>query len=136
LVEGAAQLRLDGGLDLVPGRRRNIILQASQLINELGRKHIRPGAGDLAELDEGWPQFLDRLPQVDCGSLAGDGLLRDRRQASPDVQRLIETKLGDECAEAVPHQHIGYSTIATEITRTESHHSAALASQLDNCTIR
>ena len=136
LVEGAAQLRLDGGLDLVPGRRRDVVLQAGQLVDELGRKHIRPGAGDLAELDEGRPQLLDRLPQVDCGCLAGDGLLGVRRQASAQVQRLIEAKLGDDRAEAVPHQHFGYSTIAPEIARAESQHRVISTSLLDNCTIR
>ena len=101
---------------------RDAVLQAGQLIDEFGRKDIRTGACDLAELDEGRPQFDDRLPQVDCGCLAGDGLLGRRREASPQAQSLIEAKLCDNCAEAVPHQHFGYSPIATKIARAKPQH--------------
>ena len=101
-----------------------------------GGNDIRPGAGDLAELDEGRPQFLDRLAQVYCGCLAGDGLLGGRRQAPAQVQRLVEAKLGDDRAEAVPHQHFGYSTIAPEIARAEPQHRVAPTSLWSNCTIR
>ena len=45
---------------------------------------------------------------------SGSGARRWRR-----IQRLIEAKLSDERAEAVPHQHVSYFAIALEIARAE-----------------
>jgi len=56
---GAPQFPLDRLLDLLKGERGYFILKALELFYERRRNEVRAEAQYLAELDEGWPQFLE-----------------------------------------------------------------------------
>ena len=75
---GGQRLRLDRGEDLVdrpaelggehrlhlrPRRRRGLVLQPAQLVDELGRQQVAPGGQHLAELDEGDAALVQRRRQ-------------------------------------------------------------------------
>ena len=50
----------DLGQDLHKRERGNLVLQPLQLLDQFRGEKFPPGAHDLAELDVGWPQFLER----------------------------------------------------------------------------
>ena len=59
-----AELLLDQGADGRGGDRRGGVLQLGQLAQVVGRHDVGPGREQLAQLDEGRAQLLERQPQV------------------------------------------------------------------------
>jgi hypothetical protein len=63
LARSRVQLAGQDCLDLVPRRRRDLVLQLAQLLDELDRQHVAPCRQHLAELDERHAALFERQPQ-------------------------------------------------------------------------
>ena len=65
LVEGLAELLLDGRLDRLEGERVGFVLQGLEGLDVLGGDDVRASAQDLAGLDKGRTQLLEHASHAD-----------------------------------------------------------------------
>jgi hypothetical protein len=52
-VERTAEARLDHAARVLEGKRRHLVAQGCELLDQLARQQVAAGRGDLADLDEG-----------------------------------------------------------------------------------
>ena len=93
-LDRLAELLRDRPLDVRVRERPDVVLEAAQLGDDVGRHDVGPGREQLAELDEGRPELVEHLAQVPAARRA-----LDRR-----VGRLVAL---DRIAEAVPDGDLG-----------------------------
>ena len=106
-------------LDLRERERADVVLEAAQLGDDVGREHVGPRREQLAELDEGRAELVEHLAQVLAAlrRLAVDLLPR------PAAREEIGQPVGVEpVAEAVPDGDLGDLRQAAEVARGRLSH--------------
>src|SRR5690606_32033776 len=106
LVERCAELRLDHADDLVERCRANRILQLGELGDDVGGKQVGASGENLAELDEGRTELLQRHSQAHGAALctAGSvGLVVEQASIADALEQpeLVWVELRDQLAEPV-----------------------------------
>ena len=107
LAERDAQLPLDRRLRRAGRQRRHHVLEARQFGDQVGRQQVGADAEGLAELDEGGPEFLERLAEALGGRAGRRGAAPPRKQASTEGDRALELQPRHDVREAVLHQDGG-----------------------------
>jgi hypothetical protein len=98
------QDRLDRG-----GQGRDLILELGELGLVVGRQQVGAGGEDLAELDGGGSQFLERQAQV-LGPGVGPRPARVAEQSLVEGDDALQAEYADEIAEPMPGQAVGDPT--------------------------
>jgi hypothetical protein len=111
-----SQFFLEDGTNLLQGKRRNIVLQLGQFIEEIGGNQVGPGGKQLPQLNERRPQFLEHQPQPLRSGQPGNLLARfavDHLQ--PGFQILVDMQAIDQIVEAVLEQNPQNTMVAVEM---------------------
>ncbi|MEO8716452.1 MAG: hypothetical protein ABI369_15720 [Acetobacteraceae bacterium] len=114
LGDRANQLGKERRLDLIAWHERHHVLQFGQLAEVRGRQQVGAGGEDLAELDEGRPQFLERDADV-LGTGVRRRVARVAEQTPLEGNMALVAEKPHEVTQSVACQDPGDLTIAVYV---------------------
>ena len=103
-LDRQAELLLDDTFDVLVRERAHVVLEASELRDDVRRQDVRPHREQLAELDEGRAQLVEELAEA-LASLRGRSL--EDLPVSAPREKVGQLVALEEVAEAVPDGDLG-----------------------------
>src|SRR5439155_17147555 len=114
-LEGLAEVLPDDALDLFVRERAHVVLEASQLGDDVRREHVGPHREQLAELDERRAELVEELVEV-LAALRRRAV--DKPRAVPPARQEVGQLVPlEEVTEAVPDRDLGDLRQPAEVTR-------------------